>query len=605
MEQLRLYLFTLKIILKGQNRLFFHYTWLTIIESLFPVFQIYLLKLLTDEITFILKGSHSLLNSINIVLAQLVLFILSYLITNIKNLLKTRITQNSNFNMDVLIVRQLNKLPLIYFEETENHNLIKRVSSGIGNKAISGFISILDIIKYMIMLIGYTVLLFKIHWTLSVLLILLLLPSIRAKIGISKDQYLQVQSQTHMIRRSNYLFSLFSDKTVQKELKIFNHSEYLFNLWKSYFWKAADEQYTLEKKITKIQSINIILNHIISTLYVIGLIVFGRGNGMTIGDFVAYSQLLSLGTNCIQFLSNSIGTFANQSLFLTEYKSFLNSEITDHDTPRNTKHKHSTNTHGIKFDNVSFNYPSNNEETLKNISFEILPGEMVAIVGDNGSGKSTLIKCLAGLYSPQKGDIYYNGINLKAIPTSDVLKKFTVLFQDYFKYELSVKENIILSNDTNEFDKTQFKKAILNSDLSDLIKLLPNKEFTELGLTFNHGTELSGGQWQRIALSRSLYKDAEVIILDEPTAAIDPMSEAKLLHSFHEICKGKTSIIVTHRLASCVKADKIIVLRDGKIVEIGTHRQLILADGVYTEMFNSQASSYINSKNDLAISNNY
>lgn len=599
MNQFYLYFSIFKLVGKGQIIKLIYYFLITIVEGLIPVAQVYLLKKLTDSIALFLSGNNPITQVLFFILLQFTLLLMNQIILSYKSLIKTRLTQYLSFSIDSSISEKLKKIPYIYFEKSENYNLIERVTSGLGAKFVIGLTSILSILKYSIMLIGYSLLLYKLHWSLALLLIILLLPSLYTNIGISKSHFLFNQSQTHMNRRSNYLFSLFSNKVVQKELRIFDHGKYLANLWKNFFWKTADEQFELEKKAAGKKNFNITINQAVSTLFMIGLLWIGQiNNTMTIGDFVAFSSLLSMSINSIQFLSNEIGGFFSQNLYLSEYNLFMNLEE-DKQQSKLFKNKLES---GITFRNVSFKYPNSDKYALKNISFTISSKEVVVIVGDNGSGKSTLVKCLIGLYNPQDGEILFDDVDSRKLAGSEKNKKLSVLFQDFFRYDLSFKENIILSQVDEGFDKVKYCNVINNAKLSDIISDLPNYDATPLGKTLQDGIELSGGEWQRVALSRALYKESEILVLDEPTAAIDPLTEADILSSFMDICNGKTSIIVTHRLGSCLYADKIIVLKEGEVAEIGTHSELIQQEGVYFNMFHSQAKNYIDADKKLEFS---
>ncbi|WP_197081718.1 ABC transporter ATP-binding protein [Paenibacillus sp. E194] len=331
------------------------------------------------------------------------------------------------------------------------------------------------------------------------------------------------------------------------------------------------------------------LHQVVNALFILGIILIGRNNNITIGDFVAYSQLLSMSTATIKMLSGGIGTLINQGLYIVDMNKFIT--IPEKTTKKMAVLEHVDRTHIFSVENISFKYPNSDSFILKNISFAISQGETVAIVGENGSGKSTLIKCLLGLYSAKEGRILIDGEDIEDIPQKELYRKMTALFQDFVNYELTIEENIALS-ETEDINQIQFNKAINEAEVIQFLDMLSEKEKTTLGYTLDNGRELSGGQWQRIALGRALYKEAEIIFLDEPTASLDPISEVKLINRFIDICKGKTAIIISHRLASCLSADKIIVLHEGRVIEVGNHEELLLLRGQYYQMFQSQANSY-------------
>jgi ATP-binding cassette subfamily B protein len=589
---LNTYAFVFRFAIKGRrNRFsFISYILLSTCEAFIPIIQVYLLKKLIDSIMLVLNEGHSFSTAIYFIALQFLVFIISNIIINLKRIITTRLTQHSNFQLDQMTIQKLNQLPLIFFEKTENHNIIQRLSSGIGSKAITSITTIVDIFKNMITIIGYSILLFNIHWSLAFLLVLLLIPSLYTSMTLTKADYSHRYQQTPMLRRIGYLQSLFNNRNVQKELKIFGHGDYLLELWKKYFWKTANEQYDLEKKQIYKNNFLVVFNQLVNVGFMIGLIWLGRSGSITIGDFVAYSQLLSMAIGSLQFLASNVGNLINHSLTLMDFRNLIH--MKDDPLPTSTVLEKPNNNRGIVVNNVTFRYPNSHKDILKNISLNIMHGERVAIVGDNGSGKSTLAKCLVGLYTPQNGEILHDGVDIKTIPLSEVLKRVTMMFQDFTKYELSIKENLALSNPIEETGQKLLDQIIHRIEMADQIYLLPEKELTSLSPSLENGIEFSGGQWQKIALGRALYKKADIIILDEPTAAIDPISESNVHSLINDICVGKTAIIITHRLASCLMADRIVVLREGEIVETGTHNELIAKNGLYHQMFLSQAKNY-------------
>ncbi len=245
----------------------------------------------------------------------------------------------------------------------------------------------------------------------------------------------------------------------------------------------------------------------------------------------------------------------------------------------------------IKFENVYFSYPDTKLEVLKGVTFEIREANQLALVGYNGSGKSTIVKLILGLYKPDSGSVTINNIPAHLLSKDDIKNIFSVVFQDFAKYQISFENNIYLNNMDNS-DKYDLNKIVDSLDLQYTLNKLPKKEKTILGKEFENGIDISLGEWQKLAFARSLASQSYVYILDEPTAALDPLAESELYEKFKMLMKNKSTLLISHRLGSTKMADTIIVLNDGKIIESGTHNELIDKNGLYCEMFEAQKKWY-------------
>ena len=248
---------------------------------------------------------------------------------------------------------------------------------------------------------------------------------------------------------------------------------------------------------------------------------------------------------------------------------------------------------GFEFKNVYFAYPESDNQILKDISFDIKAGEKIAFVGQNGAGKTTLTKLLLRFYEPTSGEILLDGININQYNKADYQEYFGVLFQDFFKYEFSVKENIAIGkiDEINNYERIQ--KAAELSLADEVVSELKYGYEQQLGKRFAKGQELSGGQWQKIALARAYMKNAEVMILDEPTSALDAKAESEVFERFIGLIKDKTSVIISHRFSTVRQADRILVLQEGKILESGTHNELMENNKLYAQLFTLQAEGYL------------
>ena len=257
-----------------------------------------------------------------------------------------------------------------------------------------------------------------------------------------------------------------------------------------------------------------------------------------------------------------------------------------------THSRRSSVEYGYEIRDVSFTYPGSHIPALESVSFSINPGEKVALVGRNGAGKSTLVKLLLRLYNPDAGEILLNGVPLSALDVKDLRKRVAVVFQDYARFFLTVRQNISLGDLSRDPTDEWIRAVSEKSGVGDFTGQLPAGYDTLLGKQFDGGFDLSGGQWQRIAIARALAREASLIVLDEPSSALDAMAESELFRNFSELTRDKSALFITHRLGSVRMADKIVTLKGGTVVEVGSHDQLVNGNGEYATLFNAQAENY-------------
>ena len=386
-----------------------------------------------------------------------------------------------------------------------------------------------------------------------------------------------------------YLFFELSDFSYGKDIRLydatnlFNHlsSKHLddqTNIWKERSIKSKKQYY-------KMNFSNLVCNILVFSY--IGLKVIK--NFITIGDFSMCVTASNDFTNCCQAIVQSIQEILKRSNYVNEYLKFMEYPVA---LPKGTKSVDLNKTHIIEFKNVSFKYPRSDKYVLKNVSIKIPNAQHLAIVGLNGAGKTTFIKLLCRLYDVTDGEILIDDINIKEYSDDEYRKLFAVLFQDFKLLAFSLKENIAFSPDVPD---SQIDDVLKLAGLYNDAQKLPQKNDTCIYKSFDEsGVELSGGQKQKTAIARALYKNSPIVILDEPTAALDPLAEAEIYEDFNKMVGGKTAIYISHRLSSCKFCDQIAVFSEGNIKEYGTHDQLMkIPDGIYKEMFTTQAKPYL------------
>ena len=380
-----------------------------------------------------------------------------------------------------------------------------------------------------------------------------------------------------------------NDKTA-KEIKLFGLSDFLADRFKV----LSDKYYQLNRSLSIRRSSFGALFNILGTLSYYGAyiyIIYNVTNGvLSLGELTFLSGSFARLRGSLQGFFIGFTKISESALYLKDYFDFIDLEI-----PQNYEEiipLPKTIKTGFRIENVSFSYPESEEQILSNLNFDIKAGEKIAFVGKNGAGKTTLIKLLLRFYDPTKGKIYLDGIDISKFDKLEYQKMFGVIFQDFFRYEFTVKENIAVGKIEEIENKARLDQAAIQSLANEVIASLPMGMDQQLGKRFVKGQELSGGQWQKIALARAYMKDAEVLILDEPTAALDAKAEFEVFERFMQLTKGKCSVIISHRFSTVRMADRIIVLEHGTVAEAGSHEELMQKNGLYSELFLLQAAGY-------------
>ena len=392
-------------------------------------------------------------------------------------------------------------------------------------------------------------------------------------------------------RKFTYIFNSMIRFEFGKEIRINKASRWLSGKYSALIDENMEKVTENGRRNLRL---NIVLN-IVSFLQMIIMYIYSAvryiGKAISIGDFTVYISAVSLFTSSCTSLISKCASLGFLSKHVDEYRDCI--ELTVPTTDRKgVRHLDSVDSdrHEIEFVDVSFKYPNTEKYVLKNVSLKVHSGEKLAVVGYNGAGKTTFIKLICRLYEPTDGVILYNGVDISTLNYTEYRELLSVVFQDFGLFSFSIKENIILDRELNE---ELMNETIDKSNLKEKIEGLTDGIETPLGKQFHdNGIEFSGGEGQKLACARAYYKKAPIIIFDEPTAALDPIAENQLYNRFNDIIENKTAIYISHRLASVKFCDKVAVFADGEVVEYGTHRELVNADGVYSEMYAKQSQYY-------------
>ncbi|HEV3206999.1 MAG TPA: ABC transporter ATP-binding protein [Terriglobales bacterium] len=397
--------------------------------------------------------------------------------------------------------------------------------------------------------------------------------------------------QTPARRQLDYLRVLGGSKEAAKELKLFRLKDFLTER----FARLSDEIYRQNVALSRLKLVVGTLLSVIATLGYYSAYVFvifrTLAGAISIGTFYFLVNAIQQASSNIQQIFSTLAGIADQALFLTDLLAFFEMQPTIRSKP-NALPAPRPVLRGFEFRDVSFRYPGSSRLVLDRLNFHLRPGERVALIGENGQGKTTIVKLITRLYDPAEGQILLDGVDLRDYDLEDLYGEIGVIFQDFMRYEMTARDNIAVGR-IEDVDRLDLIKSAAHKSLADaVIARLPSDYEQVLGRRFETGVDLSGGEWQKVALARAYLRDAQLLILDEPTAALDARSEFEVFQRFAELTAGKMALFISHRFSTVRMADRIVVLENGRIAEEGSHDQLASLGGRYKEMFELQAASY-------------
>jgi ATP-binding cassette subfamily B protein len=492
--------------------------------------------------------------------------------------------------VNVMILEKALTLQLANFEDSEFYDKLTQARREASRRPLSLVNRTFGLVQNSISLTSYAVLLYAFSPWAVVILIGAGLPSFFAEAKFSGDAFRLFRWRSPETRMQMYLETVIAREDGVKEVKLFQLGPRLLQRYRDIFKKlfVEDRRLTLRR-----DSWGFVLG-LLSTAAFYGAyawIVLTTINGViTLGAMTMYLVLFKQGQTAVAASLSAVSGMYEDNLYLSNLYDYLGQAV----PVRLGDAKHGPEPQrGIEFKNVSFKYPGTNDKALNNISLQIRPGESLALVGENGSGKTTLIKLLTRLYEPTEGHVILDGLDLQQWDVEALRQRIGVIFQDFGRYQFSVGENIGAGDVRYIDDAERWAKAAKTGMAAPFIEDMPDGYDTQLGRWFKGGRELSGGQWQKIALSRAFMRsDADILVLDEPTAAMDAASEAAIFDQFQSESHNKMTILISHRFSTVRAAKQIIVIHDGEIVEQGTHESLVAMNGQYAHLFKLQARAY-------------
>ena len=494
----------------------------------------------------------------------------------------------------IRIMRKAQELDLASFDLPGFYEKLENANREAGNRPINILNSTFDVISALISLVGYVVILAQALPLATLIIIALSIPSTVINFVYRRRTFSYMRRRSADRRKMNYFSDLAVNKDLAKEIRMFDLGDELIDRYDSVFDRYYKGLKGLIIKENVWQVVLAVLTAAVNCVF-FAMIAFGVFRGeYRIGDYSLYTGALTSIASGVATLITTSATIYEGTLFIDNLLSFLREKPTV--VPRVDPPARPVRgcAHTMELRGVGFSYPGTDRPVLKDINLTFRPGETVALVGLNGAGKTTLIKLITRLYDPTEGQILLDGRDLRDYDTKELYRLYGLIFQDFGKYAVSFADNIRFGDLKKECTAEGLKKAAEQAGADRIAEGLTNGYETQLMRYFDReGTELSIGQWQKLSVARAFYSDADILILDEPTASLDALAEQEIFRRFDELRGDKTAIFVSHRLSSATIASKIVVLENGRVVEEGTHRQLMDQNGRYALLFNTQAERYL------------
>lgn len=568
---------------------------ITVVRGFSPAASAWVTKLVIDSVIAAIS-TKNITPVLWLVLLQLVITVGSSLLATLGNIIQQLLQEQVSNRVRLMVMEKANTLDLSFFENPEFYDKLRQAQEQASFRPVSMVSQTFDLTRTIITFFSMVFLLVGLEWWIAIVALIVPIPAFIADSRYGWIGYQRMRRQSPERREMSYFETVMTTDTYNKEVKLFNLGDLFVSRFRTLALKFYEENRGILVRRYLINfmwlSISLAANAAIY-LYVALQAVSGR---ITLGDLTLFTQAATQVGSSFQGILSGIASTYENNLFVGTLFDFLEYEpkITSpaNPVPINGYDGPSSRGLSVEFRNVSFTYPGKKEAALRNVSFKVAAGEAIALVGRNGAGKTTIVKLLNRLYDPDEGEILVAGRNVKEYELADLRGQVGVIFQDYVTYFMSAQSNIGIGQLSQIENRELVAQAAAKSGADRVIEKLDKGYDTMLGRWFNEGTQLSGGEWQKIALARAFIRDARILVLDEPTSSLDARAEYEVFAQFRELTQGKTAIFISHRFSTVRLADRIIVIEEGELKEEGSHLELMALNGRYAELFNLQADAY-------------
>lgn len=582
----------LKLVWEADKWLFMLAVFVVIIPPVIQFFNAYLFKLVIDMVASGVMGGGVDLKQLYIILA--ILFVTGFSVMmsfSVQQFITRLLYIKVPVSLYQKVLNKIVSLDLQYFEDSNFQDTLEKVRDSYQDRVLNVAWNLFFLLQSVVQVSLALVAILHLNPLLAILVTLVSIPNVYNQFSFSRFQFGIWNRNTPHRKKYQYISRLIQSGNSIKELKIFQIAprflKEMYDIQTSFY---KENKVILQKQLTRNTGFNFLNIAVLQgvAMYVIYLAFQKRA---TVGDINFYNSIVNNFNNGISGMFSNINNVFDHSQYVKSIFDLFETEtkIKQIENPIKVDFTH---TPKIEFINVSFKYPGTKKYVFKDFDLSIDPGEKVAFVGENGAGKTTLIKLLSRFYDVDEGEILIDGVNIKELDLESWYKSIGVLFQDFIRYEYPIKDNIYFGKVWDKENLEDIIDASKAAGSHEMIKQFEDEYNQMLGKTFEKGVDLSGGQWQKIALARAFFRNAPVLILDEPTAAIDAKAESEIFGRVEKLSKDKTVLIISHRFSTVRNADKIYVIENGKIKESGSHAELMKVDGQYATLFNLQAKGY-------------
>jgi ATP-binding cassette subfamily B protein len=564
-----------------------------VVQGVLPLLTLFLVKMAVDSLQGALGAdSISGFQSVTIFIVLLgVATLLEAVFSSVDRIISFAHGSVLTDRMYDVLHAKSTEVDLEYYESPQYHDTLHRAQQEAPVRHVRVLNNLRQLAQHSISVIAVGILLVWLHWVVGFVLLAAAVPAVFVRIRYAKKNYDWERHSTPAERQAAYLNGMLTKHAYAKEIRLFDLGSLFIDRFGRLRSQLRREKVRIATKKTLAELLTMSAAICVS-FCLLGYLGLRAVQGlMSLGDLVMFYAAVQRGQALLRQVFNGVADLYEDNLFLGNLYTFLElkPKLQEPFKPIVLRKPFRS---GIVFDHVSFQYPGESHRVLEDIVLTIRPGEHVALVGENGAGKTTLAKLLCRLYDPTGGAITLDGVDLRHYATQDLRRSISVVFQDYPRYQLTARENIWLGNINVPPDSQHLEPAVRKAGVHPLIEQLDDGYDTVLGNSFDGGHELSAGEWQKIALARAFLHDGEIIVLDEPSSSLDAEAEYEIFERFHQLVKGKMAILISHRLSTVKMADRIYVLKHGRIAEFGTHQELMRESRIYARMYEAQAQRY-------------